>query len=81
MFRFCTSIKNIKFFKSENVKSMDYLFDNCSSLENLDLSEFDCKNASEIGHVFGGSFNKECKINYEENSKFKLIDPRFSSIY
>ena len=80
MFRYCKSLQNVKFFKSDTVKSMDYLFDNCSSLINLDLSEFDCKNADEIGHVFGGSFNKQCNIKYKKDSKFKLIDPKFSTI-
>ena len=81
MFRDCKTITNIKFFKSKNVKNMDYLFYNCSSLNNLDLTEFDCRNAGEIGHVFGGSFNKQCNIIYIENSKFRTIDPKYSNIF
>jgi surface protein len=79
MFRNCKNLKNVKFFKSnKEINSMNFLFYNCSSLNSLDLSQFDCPNAGELGNIFGGTFNKNCSIIFKENS---ILDIKRSSLF
>ena len=79
MFRNCKNLKNVKFFKSnKEINSMNFLFYNCSSLNSLDLSQFDCPNAGELGNIFGGTFNKKCSIIFKENS---ILDIKRSSLF
>ena len=70
-------IKGLNKFKTSNVKNMTYMFNNCSELEYLDLSNFDTSNVTDISymsHMFDGcnklkeikgkeKFNKNIKNN------------------
>ena len=52
-----TTIENISNLKTDNVTDMSYMFQNCSSLTNLDLSSFNTRNVTDIRCMFEGCSN------------------------
>ncbi|MBQ6086049.1 MAG: BspA family leucine-rich repeat surface protein [Bacteroidaceae bacterium] len=57
MFYSCENLKEIKgieYLNTENVTSMWGMFYNCSSLETLDLNNFDTGNVKDMGYMFYG---------------------------
>jgi surface protein len=48
------SLNGINNLNIDNVKNMYYLFYNCSSLTQLDLSNWDTKNVTNMGYMFNG---------------------------
>ena len=55
MFSYSSSLKNVKFstqFNTQNVKDMSYMFDNCSSLRQLNLSYFNTQNVINMRYMF-----------------------------
>ncbi len=49
-----TSITGLNYLNTENVKSMLYMFENCSSLTSLDLSSFNTANVQYMYNMFSG---------------------------
>ena len=49
-----TTINNLEYLHTEGVKTMSYMFDGCSSLETLDLSNFDTGNVEDMHNMFDG---------------------------
>ena len=45
---------------------MDYLFDNCQTLKNLDISNFDIKDKTNIDYMFSG-----CSDNLKDDIRNK----------
>lgn len=49
-----TEIDNIEKIDTSEIKSMHWMFDTCSSLTNLDLSNFDTSNVTNMASMFSG---------------------------
>lgn len=47
-------INGLELFKTGNVTTFDCMFQNCSSLETLDLSSFDTSSATDLSYMFSG---------------------------
>ncbi|MCQ2819819.1 MAG: BspA family leucine-rich repeat surface protein, partial [archaeon] len=66
MFNNCNDLKSLKFpeeFKTDKVKDFSLMFKDCSSLEDLDLSPLDAKNAEDVSEMFNGcKYLKELKV-------------------
>lgn len=57
MFYECNNLKSItgiEKFKTSAAEEIDCMFQNCSALESLDLSNFDTKNVTNMGAMFAG---------------------------
>ena len=44
----------IKYIFKENIRKIDFLFTQCDSLINIDLSNFDTKNITNMSYMFAG---------------------------
>ena len=47
-----TTIEGIEYFNTENVTNMRYMFDGCSSLKSLDLTNFNTENVTDMYSMF-----------------------------
>ena len=47
-----TTIEGIEYFNTENVTNMRYMFDLCSSLKSLDLTNFNTENVTDMYYMF-----------------------------
>lgn len=57
MFRYCSGIQSLVFgkqFNTSKVQGMEYMFDSCSGLTSLDLSNFDTSSVESMSYMFCG---------------------------
>lgn len=57
MFRYCSGIQSLAFgkqFNTSKVQGMEYMFDSCSGLTSLDLSNFDTSSVESMSYMFCG---------------------------
>ena len=81
MFRYCSSLKTINFghnFDTRNVINMRYMFDGCSSLETLDLSNF---NTTALKYAIGMFMNCDNLVNIEQHFTFENLINSGSMFY
>ena len=60
LFYFCTSLKQVVFgntFNTSNVTRFEGVFEECSSLESIDISSFNMENANSYWRLFSGCIN------------------------
>ena len=60
LFYFCTSLKQVVFgntFNTSNVSRFEGVFEECSSLESIDISSFNMENATSYWRLFSGCIN------------------------
>ena len=53
-FKNLTTIRGIDYLNTQNVTDMQWMFEGCSSLANLDVSTFNTENVRNMGALFGG---------------------------
>ena len=58
---------NLSSFTTENVTSMNFMFNSCTSLTELDLSKFNTKNCKTFNSIFTGVKKVKVTLNIENN--------------
>ena len=68
-----TVISGIQYLNTSSVTNMEYMFCSCSSLTNLDLSNFDTSKATNMGNLFQSCWNLK-KIDLSNFDTSKVTD-------
>ena len=69
---------NLSKFKTTNCENIYGMFSGCSSLESIDILNWDMNNINNINYLFDGCFKlKNIKMNLNNNKKLSFISTFF----